>query len=509
MKKNLLFLSLLSGLLITSCGASNIAAEINPNLGAGDVSSPIKPDISDFNYFDEENVTLSFGAVSDTHLATSSGTPTVLLGNVLDILEELNGNKPLTGLLIGGDMVDTTYQTTGEVLSDFDVFTKFIHERIDPEKTSLFYTMGNHDIDPTQNRAEDCENVPQYYYNYLGSDYFKADVNYEDYVAGTKVTGNRHAIINGYHFISVSPKYFWMETNAFTQETIDWLTNTLDAIVAENPNQPIFVTSHSAIVNTVRVSDNENNSYRDLEKILSPYHQVVYMAGHIHNLITDDLSIEQRDFTMIDLGSTKYSSAYNYIYASNYKWGPGTLSSRLYYDNKGETLNVGSGSYVEVDKHGNVKITRFMVDASKTLKGVVEEPWIIPSPKSDKSHLLKYRDDYRIENNEAPKFNENSRVAFSKAYRNADELVKVNITPATDDKYVEYYRVNVKTIYGQDIYDKFFQTHYYKYLLGEKEPEFFSFELGSLNPGTYVIEVQAADVWGALSEPITTIHVVE
>ena len=526
MKRNSFITLAMLVTLLTSCENTNLSSSnnsdiINSETGKESNSSqiinssttnssfvlPETPNIDDADYFNEENVVLSFGAISDTHLSATSKIPTNLLDNVISYLEELNGNKELTGLVIGGDLVDTTWETNTRTLTDFEEFSSYIKNRIDPNKTTLFYTLGNHDIDPTSVRGEDALNVPQYYFEDLGHKYFKNDVNYQDYLGGTKVTGNRHAIINGYHFLSISPKYFWMPNGAFTQESLLWLTNTLDAIVEKNPNQPIFVLSHSPIEDTARLTQNNMWIYHELEDVLRPYHQVIYMSGHIHNLISDELSIEQRDFTMIELGSTKYSSAFNTITSSNSMWA--NFNGGTKYDNDIGNLMIGSGSYVEIDSEGNVKITRILVNEDESIKGVFGEPWIIPAPKMDKTHLLKYRDDYRIEHNQAPVFNEDASLVTTTFIQDDAHNVRLTLSSADDDQYVEFYQITLKTIYGQTIYSKYYQTFYFKYVTGNQMPKAQIYDIGNIAPGTYVIEVKAGDVWGALSEPISTSIVIE
>jgi len=526
MKKiNIYSLAFVSALLISGTGCSQSAntpekkeVKIVNNENYTEIINAVsqddtKPhiDTTKFDYFDEENVTLSFGAISDTHLDDGSSSPTNLLNNTIDYLEELNGGEPLTSIVIGGDMVDNTYQEPVGVYTDFQVFADFMHERVDSTKTSLFYTMGNHDIDPTQTKGSDCDNVPSNYYKLLveggNEGYFQHDVYKDDYIADpTSVTGNRHAVINGIHFISISPKYFWLPENAFTEETINWLIETLDSIVAEDASQPIFIVSHSAIYDSVRLSSNEENVYSDIEAILNNYPQVIYMGGHIHNIITDELSIEQRGFTMLDLGSTKYTSTFNTMYDKNMKWANkgGTL-----YENNIGSIQISSGCYVQVDVHGNVKFTRFLVNEDLSLKGVVNEPWIIPAPQEDKSHLLKYNDEYRMSINEAPTFNDDAILYPSSYTKDGANNVKIVISAADDDQYVEYYQVSLKTVYGNTIYTKNFQNFYYKYVIGNPMSDVHIFDFGAVGKGEYVIEVRAGDVWQSLSEPISVVYVVE
>ena len=460
----------------------------------------------DDNSFDENNVVLSFGGITDTHCNPNYPKYRKAMGNMIDYLEELNNNSPLDGLVIGGDLVDTTWSTEGTNLVDFKEFTAEIHDKIDPDQTALFYTMGNHDVDPTSTRGEDCANVGKYYFNYLGKEYFKNDVNYlemfdESGQATDKVTNNRHMVLNNHHFIAVTPKYFWNIDNAFTEETITWLRNALSDAAKEDPSKPIFVVSHAPIMNSVRASENENWAYRDLENVLSDYPQVVYLSGHIHNLIADSLCIEQRNFTMVDLGTTKNSGSFNTYETGNYKWN--NYEGDYYYENAIGSIDISSGAFFQVDNKGNIKISRFIVNADESIKGVLK-PWYIDSPKEDLSHLVRYNDEYRKATNERPYFKDDGALLISQR----DNNCVATVSSAFDEEYVEYYQFTLKTIYGQTIWSKQYQTFYFKDLVNENtSPKLFN--LGNISEGKYLLEVRAGDVWHAVSDPLVTVLKVE
>lgn len=459
------------------------------------------------NSFDENNVVLSFGGITDTHCNAYNSKYRKAMGKMINYLEELNGNSPLDALVIGGDLVDTTWSTVGTNLADFSEFAAEIHDKINPDKTALFYTMGNHDVDPTDKRGADCVNVGKYYFNYLGKEYFKNDVGYEEMYdefgkATDKVTNNRHMILNDHHFIAITPSYFWNIDNAFSQESIDWLRKNLDAAVAADPNKPIFVVSHAAIMNSVRYSSNEYWAYRDLEGILADYPQVVYLSGHIHNMISDELCIEQRKFTMVDLGSTKNSGTFNNYMDGNYKWN--NYTGTYLYDNSIGSIEVSSGAFFQIDKYGNIKISRFLVNADESIKGTIK-PWYIDSPKKDLSHLIRYNDEYRMAINEKPKFKKEDLLLTSMRDDNCVAIVP----SAVDDEYVEYYQFTLKTIYNQTIWSKQYQTFYYKEVVNGIKSECSMFNLGKISSGRYILEVRAGDVWHATSDSLVTALTIE
>lgn len=111
-----------------------------------------------------------------------------------------------------------------------------------------------------------------------------------------------HYVINGYHFIGVSPDCR-KQRNGYS-EVLGWLDNELSAAVKDSGSRPVFVTTHNNAVNTVYGSD----VYGDLElgKVLSKYETVVNFGGHTHFPMLDERSIHQRDYTSLNTQSTSY-----------------------------------------------------------------------------------------------------------------------------------------------------------------------------------------------------------
>lgn len=111
-----------------------------------------------------------------------------------------------------------------------------------------------------------------------------------------------HYIVNGYHFIGVSPDCR-KQRHGYTQ-VLEWLDEQLADATKDGSDKPVFVTTHNSAINTVYGSD----SYGDFElgTVLSKYPQVVNFAGHTHFPMLDERSIHQRDFTSLNTQSTSY-----------------------------------------------------------------------------------------------------------------------------------------------------------------------------------------------------------
>ena len=73
-----------------------------------------------------------------------------------------------------------------------------LKEGLDLDKTGVFYCLGNHDTDPSQLGVEVMSGMPALFRSQLGDEFFRIDSS-----DSSPELGRRHAVVNGYHFISV------------------------------------------------------------------------------------------------------------------------------------------------------------------------------------------------------------------------------------------------------------------------------------------------------------------
>lgn len=125
----------------------------------------------------------------------------------------------------------------------------------------------------------------------------------------TACTGKRpysHYVVNGWHFIGVSPQ------NSSQQNGYDcvaeWLRDQIDSANRDGDKKPVFVMTHNSAANTVYGSLSEGKLYSDakLGKLLSDYDNVVNLAGHLHFPMMDERDIHQRNYTTIGTQSVSY-----------------------------------------------------------------------------------------------------------------------------------------------------------------------------------------------------------
>lgn len=218
--------------------------------------------------FDEENVTLSFAAMSDIHIATSETARDAKFVNSLTKAKELLGAENLKGVLVAGDIGDSS------PLEEYAKLKGMLDANLDPSVTEFLPTIGNHD----------------YYFQgaFSGRNSFRdllGEHVYQNPVSGNteaEITrGNYHTVINGIHFISV----FGMDGNHASSD-VDWLDKQLAVAAKDTPNMPVIVYSHVQAANTVIDDEDDPTETRwystTIGETLKKYSNVVYFAGHTH-----------------------------------------------------------------------------------------------------------------------------------------------------------------------------------------------------------------------------------
>ena len=109
-----------------------------------------------------------------------------------------------------------------------------------------------------------------------------------------------HAVINGFHFISISPS----KGTDYNKEKREWAAAELAKAAAEDPRRPIFFFQHPHIQDTVTGSIDWGNN--ELTTLLMHYPQVIDFSGHSHAPINDPRSIHQEHFTSLGCGTLSY-----------------------------------------------------------------------------------------------------------------------------------------------------------------------------------------------------------
>lgn len=436
---------------------------------------------TDKGQFDEQNIVLRFGAISDTHLTGGAAK----LEEALKLLFEKVGENKLDVLLIAGDLTDSGSAT------EITAFKKSLDKvEFDKKGTKLIFALGNHDTD--------FDKLP---YNGLAFKKGLGAYAYEGALEDEIKNGNHHIIVNGYHFIAVNTKKYNGGCE-HAPEDLAWLKNALDEAVKDDPHKPIFVATHPLVYDTVYGSlEGSYWASSNLGEVLKDYHQVISFGGHLHSPLNDERTIFQRDFTSLNTAAVKYVSLDSVI--------EGIPPIDLDGGSTPRNCNFFSqGLYLEVDRNHNVRITRMDFFRAAEIKS----PWLVPAPKADKSHLKYYTTEARKSTNQAPYFEDDAYVNIRRV---AKKKLDIEFSAAKDDDLVYAYEIRLLdkatllpvgatyAITYSDFYMtpdpskmvtkvfKAFSTDAFK--LTEKE-----FDLSK----EYLIKIVAMDSFGLKSEPL-------
>lgn len=408
--------------------------------------------------FNENEIVFTFANLSDPHIGF--GDNANILRKTFETIKKYAPNG-IDAVLFNGD------QTQDGKKEQAELFASIVKEAFDVTKTPVIVTHGNHDVywSGCMTRAE--------FVDAYGSDMYLFD---KDMTSIYK--GNRHVEINGYHFVSVDIETYMPNYNTLSSDTETWLKNTLDRIVAQDPNSYVFVSCHSPAKDTVYGSMSDDvkgtgnwGASAELDSILKNYPQVILFTGHTHYGINLETNINQSTYTQINSGSSS-DIEFDMIIPENRR-------------------SYSQGMIVEVDKNNNVRITR--IDLAKDM--VIKTPWYIDSYKSDGSSLTRYSKETRLENNRAPQF----PFAVEVIEVSSTEL-RVDFKSAIDDDMVFYYEIEVLNENGSVIASKTIVTPFYNDPQLKNMPKSYSASFTGTFKYPYTVKVRAYDCFYEYTE---------
>jgi len=410
-----------------------------------------KPDtVSDEVYFADSTYTpvLRFSVASDVHIGTNASVRNDNLAEALDVAYSYANNsstyKKLDAALFAGDISDsgdlaglTSFNTTAQA-----------HIK---SGTQLVVSMGNHD--------------------FRGGTVDDSISNFE----GLFGSADKHLIINGYHFIALSPDTD--EGEHFSASKVQWLEQELAAAQEADPTKPIFVMQHEGIKGTVYGSEGWGVS--ELTDVLSKYPQVVDFSGHSHFPLADPRSIWQGTFTALGTGTLHfYEMGINgYKYTGVFpttkdgKWGTGANSASSCAEYLIVEIDANNAiRIIAYDLISNAEITRYYI------RNVMDDV------------KFTYSIDERAKSSVKPVFAETAAIDFI-VRQNSFEL---EFNQATCEDIIESYRIEVyegtelvKTEYA--LSDYFFFPN----------PTKIRSEVTKLKSTTdYTVKIYAVNVWG-------------
>lgn len=262
---------------------------------------------------------LRFAVVSDVHysdtLPHSYEHFKLAMERTYAYCEGQEYNK-LDALYVNGDFTNKGYE------SEFQRFYDDCKKYVKPE-TLIACTLANHEL-------------------HYDGDWIKSR---ETFKRIFNMPTDRHEVINGYHFISLSGglvKGPWHDS--YSDEQKEYLKAELDKAVADGGNRPIFVFQHVPMIGTLPSIGGNS----DLTAILSKYPQVIDFSGHSHYACNNPREIHQQTFTSVGSGALIFS-------------GVSTIMNGVCACEHLARKNASHMLIVEADANSKVRIRRFSV----------------------------------------------------------------------------------------------------------------------------------------------------
>lgn len=281
--------------------------------------------------------------------------------------------------------------------------------------------------------------------------------------------GDKHTVINGFHFITIS--HSENEDEKFGEYQREWLKAQLDEAVKDDPTKPIFVAHHEHILNTVFGSSDFDgwgcDYFRD---ILNQYPQVVHFSGHSHYPVNDPRSIWQGEFTAIGTGSMKYVEL--------------TVDDDRTIHPLGHSLEAAFWM-VEVDANNRIRLRAYDLTEQQVLcEYILENPL-------DRS----YTPEKQASRSTAPVF-KNANVKVKKFF--GSYKITVDCAEATDDMPIILYRAYVLNENNEVIDSAYCIPKYYSATPDKTE----TISLGRQTDEAAYVKIVAETAYGVQSKPI-------
>ena len=438
--------------------------------------------------FDPSQVVLSFGAISDVHINSTSNAYADKMRSALQQLKSKaseTDSDGIDGIVVAGDLTDQPASTRAQI-----GYFKTIYEQVfRPQEVPMIYTIGNHDANPSYWWTSNTIIQAAVMSEVLGATYFlceQPDSKRASYECRHDVIGNR------LHVLSITPTGTYPVT--YPAEAKAWLDEELAGLTETDPESFIVVNTHPMIENTtygsllgtpmgIAQSDiwsaDDAWATRDLTDILKKYPQVVTFGGHLHFPLNDPRSIHQGDFTSFGCASVRYMA----------------IENGKYQDMRGSTVmndceQFSQGWLIQLDVNGNMRATAMDFYHS----AVIGTPYDIPYPRADKSHLSKYGSD-RATRNHSPQLDP-SKVVVTTRQLGTQTSGSVTWAAADDDEFVHHYVLEL-TKDGLSVLRYKYLADFYLHPQPSGMKQSWTSSLGSLSPGNYQLTLTAYDSWDA------------
>lgn len=274
-----------------------------------DVTSDIVDEIEDESLakFDDKNIILKLGLMSDLHFdAINTYTDnyknnTAIVQTAVNFIKNKLGEDSMPAIVIGGDVINWNG------LADLRMAKAAFEECLDPTKTELIPTVGNHD-DWCTNNAEPVDDElsqKKVFVDYNLFDEVLGDYVYQNPISTISedllVQGYYHTSFNGVHILTI----VGVDGNHGSY-ALNLMKKELDKIrESSDTGMPVFVVTHVPPRNTVIGTHVESGRWTSdtIANSLKDYPEVVLLTGHTHaKADTQEIFWQEDGFSVLHCG---------------------------------------------------------------------------------------------------------------------------------------------------------------------------------------------------------------
>lgn len=317
---------------------------------------------------------------------------------------------------------------------------------------------------------------------------------------GSVNAANYYKVINGIPFIGLS---FSNSSGLLSPDAEDelrgWLKE-INKLPSVKAGGPIFIASHYAIKDVSYThGQGSSNLSIDLDNVLKNYPQAVVFTGDTHFAGANERTINQVDYTTINLGSSSYSrhvsrSGTMKEYESYYNVGSSGVGSKdiVTGDVATDFNKTPHIHFVEVGKNGDTKYNRYFSTQDRLAPIHLGLEWTIPAKVKKETFI--YTNNRFKDPEWAKKMYNATGLRWEESAKAQKAIVNNNLVVSFPDvidfNWCEHYKIKVT---GSTTKDYDFVSHYYKW---EDTPHQYSFTINNedLPGGTdFEIEIEAYD----------------
>lgn len=409
--------------------------------------------------------------------------------------------KNVDVIMIPGDLVNNA------IAEDYQYFENDLKEVYGEDETTypeIVYTMGNHEWWDTSEGRD--PNAVKLYYRHarIETDKLRRKTEMSPDEKGRYTYGNFYKVVNGIPFFSISGENDSGLISSFLAEEIkDWLKEASELPSIKNGG-PIFFSYHYAFPNvTYSFGQGSIARTQELYNIIKDYPQIILFSGDTHFAGVNERTINQVDFTDINLGSSSYSRHVSRsVTMEDYEQFENINKNSMSKDlltgevavNYDRTPHI---HFVDVDEKGNTTINRYFSTNDPEKPKHLGLEWSIPAFSNKDNFVYTSK---RYENKEwgNKMYNQDGLSWANEAtmdYSISGQKITVSFPDVTDYNCCEHYRIKVTSSLDEvSKYD--FVSHYYKY---EDNAHDYNFEVTTTYSSIKKVEVYAYDFFDNVS----------